>query len=80
MIGRVDLSFLGVETSLTGRSWIGPGVEQARAGEHLAQETGLPPAVCQVLARRGVPAHGITGRELPRVDVLSSSTTKGVRA
>ncbi len=69
-IGRVDLSFLGVETSLTGRSWIGPGVEQARAGEHLAQETGLPPAVCQVLARRGVPAHEATGFLTPQLKEL----------
>ena len=64
------MSFLGVETSLTGRSWIGPGVEQARAGEHLAQETGLPPAVCQVLARRGVPAHEATGFLTPQLKEL----------
>lgn len=50
-------AFLGVEASLTGRRWIGPGVETVRASEALHQQTNLPMAVCQVLARRGVPAH-----------------------
>lgn len=47
-------AFLGVEASLTGRRWVGPGVEVARAAELLVQRTALPDAVCQVLARRGV--------------------------
>lgn len=50
------MSFLGVERSLTGRRWVGPTIETDRAGEALAQGTGLPRPVCQVLARRGVPA------------------------
>ncbi|GFE52364.1 single-stranded-DNA-specific exonuclease RecJ [Roseobacter cerasinus] len=49
-------SFLGVERSLTGRRWVGPPVETARAAEALAQQSGLPDAVAQVLARRGVTA------------------------
>ena len=48
------MSFLGVETSLTGRRWIGPDVELTRAAELLVQRAGLPDPVCQVLARRGV--------------------------
>jgi len=48
------VSFLGVETSLTGRRWVGPGVEVERAAELLVQRTSLPSAVCQVLARRNV--------------------------
>ena len=48
------MSFLGVETSLTGRRWIGPDVELTRATELLVQRAGLPDPVCQVLARRGV--------------------------
>ena len=48
------MSYLGVETSLTGRRWVGPGVDVERAAEELAQQTDLPNAVCQVLARRGV--------------------------
>ena len=49
-------AFLGVETSLTGRRWVGPGGEAVRASEALHQQTGLPMAVCAVLARRGVDA------------------------
>lgn len=48
------MSFLGVETSLTGRRWIGPDVELTRAAELLVQRAGLLDPVCQVLARRGV--------------------------
>lgn len=50
------MAFLGVECSLTGRRWVGPDLETDRAGEAMAQVTGLPRAVAQVLARRGVPA------------------------
>lgn len=49
------MSFLGVESSLTGRRWIGPDVETERAAQALEQRQSLPRAVCQVLARRGVP-------------------------
>ena len=49
-------AFLGVEASLTGRRWSGPGLEQERAAEALAQATGLAPPVAAVLARRGVAA------------------------
>jgi single-stranded-DNA-specific exonuclease len=48
------MSYLGVETSLTGRRWVGPGVEVERAAELLTQRSTLPAAVCQVLAHRGV--------------------------
>jgi len=50
------VSFLDVEMSLSGRRWVGPGVETERATEVLVQQTGLPLALCQVLARRGVTA------------------------
>ena len=50
------MSFLGVDTSLTGRKWVGPDVEVERATQALVQQTGMPQALCQVLARRGVPA------------------------
>ncbi len=49
-------AFLDVESSLTGRRWLGPEIETERRGEALAQETGLAPAVAAVLARRGVEA------------------------
>ena len=64
------MSFLGVETSLTGRKWVGPGIDQARASEHMAQETGLPAAVCNVLARRGVPPHEASGFLSPQLKDL----------
>lgn len=51
------MSFLGVERSITGRRWIGPDIATERAAQTLEQQTALPPAVCQVLARRGVPAE-----------------------
>jgi len=48
------VAFLDVETSLTGRRWIGPEIEVQRAADAMAQSTTLPQALCQVLARRGV--------------------------
>jgi single-stranded-DNA-specific exonuclease len=50
----LSAAFLGVETSLTGRRWVGPAVEVDRAAEAIAQQTDLPRPVAQVLARRGV--------------------------
>ena len=46
--------FLGVSSSLTGRRWIGPGLEEERLAEAIAQHTGHPLALARVLARRGV--------------------------
>ncbi len=50
------MSYLGVSASLTGRQWVGPSIEIERAAEMMGQSTDLPASVCQVLARRGVPA------------------------
>jgi len=47
-------AYLGVETSLAGRRWTGPGPEADRHAAAMVQETGLPPALCAVLARLGV--------------------------
>lgn len=49
-----ERAFLNVEASLTGRRWVGPGEDMTRQAEALAQATRLPPALCQILARRGV--------------------------
>lgn len=46
--------FLNVEASLTGRRWIGPGIETERQADALEQATGLPRALSLVLARRQV--------------------------
>jgi single-stranded-DNA-specific exonuclease len=47
-------AFLGVEHSLSGRRWIGPGAETERLAEAMAQATALPRPLCQTLARLGV--------------------------
>ena len=47
-------AFLGVERSLTGRRWLGPASETQRMGQAMAQKTGLPLALCLILAQRGV--------------------------
>lgn len=47
-------AFLNVETSATGRRWLGPDPETARLGLAIAQATGVPEIVGRVLARRGV--------------------------
>ena len=47
-------SFLGIESSLTCRRWVGPGTDLERRAEALAQQTALPGPLCQVLARRGI--------------------------
>ena len=54
-------AFLNVVTSATGRRWVGPTVEEDRLSEAMAQETGLPPALCRVLVKRGVSAQDAPG-------------------
>ena len=62
------MSFLGVEASLTGRRWFGPAPEHQRKAEALSQQTGLPDALCQVLAKREIDA--------PDVDAFLNPTLK----
>ena len=47
-------AFLDVSTSLTGRRWVGPDPARDRAALMLAQQLGLPPLLCAVLARQGI--------------------------
>ncbi len=47
-------AFLNVESSLTGRRWIGPSAEEDRLAEAMAQVTRLPLALCHTLVKRGV--------------------------
>lgn len=54
-------AFLGVESSATGRRWVGPSGAEDRLAEAMAQATGLPNPVAQVLARRGVAPEAATG-------------------
>ena len=64
------MSFLGVEASLSGRRWLGPGIDLERAAEHMQQQTSLPLPLCQVLARRGVPPHEAKGFLTPQLKDL----------
>ncbi|NNV79099.1 single-stranded-DNA-specific exonuclease RecJ [Roseobacter sp. HKCCD6135] len=64
------MGFLGVEQSLTGRRWVGPKAELERAAEMMTQQTDLPRAVCQVLARRGVPVMEARGFLDPKLKEL----------
>ncbi len=64
------MAFLGVEQSLTGRRWVGPGIEVERSAEMMAQQTDLPRALCQVLARRGVPVMEASGFLEPKLKDL----------
>ena len=61
------MAFLGVETSLTGRKWLGPTVELERAAELIVQDTDLPRALAQVLGRRGVSAQEAAGFLAPQL-------------
>ncbi|SFS04055.1 single-stranded-DNA-specific exonuclease RecJ [Yoonia litorea] len=63
-------AFLNVETSLTGRRWIGPSAAQDRAAEALAQQKSLPAALCRVLASRGVEAADVDSFLAPKLKDL----------
>ncbi|MCY1127252.1 single-stranded-DNA-specific exonuclease RecJ [Frigidibacter sp. RF13] len=47
-------AFLNVETSLTGRRWVGPDAMADRLAEAMVQETRLPLALARILVSRGV--------------------------
>ena len=47
-------AFLNVETSMTGRRWVGPLPEERRLAKAMVQITALPPALCQIFAQRGI--------------------------
>lgn len=48
--------FLGVERSVTGRRWVGPGSDVDRAALQIEQLAGLSGMVARLLADKGVPA------------------------
>jgi single-stranded-DNA-specific exonuclease len=51
-------AFLSVESSLTGRRWVGPDPAQDRLAEAMAQVTRLPLPLCRILVSRGVDPAG----------------------
>ena len=60
-------AFLGVESSLMGRRWEGPGEATARQAEAMAQVTRLPLPLCLGLAGRGVAADQALGFLTPQL-------------
>jgi single-stranded-DNA-specific exonuclease len=69
-------AYLGVESSLTGRRWVGPSDEVARHAEALVQRADLPPAVAAILAHRGVSPEEAPGFLAPALrDLLPDPMT-----
>jgi len=64
------MAYLGVDSSLTGRRWVGPAPEHERQAEALAQITRLPPALCAVLARNRVGADAVADFLAPSLRAL----------
>lgn len=60
-------AFLNVETSLTGRRWVGPDEAAERRAAGLAQMAGLPLPVARVLAERGIAAEAAAGFMAPKL-------------
>ncbi len=63
-------AFLGVDSSVTGRRWIGPGAAIERAGLVIAQATGLPEIVGRILANADVSAEDAEEYLAPRLREL----------
>ncbi|MCT4558312.1 MAG: single-stranded-DNA-specific exonuclease RecJ [Pelagimonas sp.] len=61
------MSYLGVEASVSGRRWVGPGIEVERQAEAMGQQIGLPLPLCAVLARLGVPVEEAQGYLEPKL-------------
>lgn len=69
-------AFLNVETSATGRRWIGPTADETRLAEAMAQQSGLPQPLCVTLVRRGVSAQDVAGYLAPALrDLLPDPMT-----
>jgi single-stranded-DNA-specific exonuclease len=69
-------NFLGVECSATNRKWVGPNAEQDRHAQALAQQTGIPIALCQLLAQRGINAEASAAFMAPSLrDLMPDPST-----
>lgn len=72
----VTTAFLDVETSLTGRRWVGPSADEQRLAEAMEQETHLPLPLCKVLVTRGVTSTEAPGYLAPKLrDLLPDPMT-----
>lgn len=71
-----ERAFLGVESSATGRRWVGPDVEEQRLAEAMTQVTHLPQALCVTLVRRGVTPDAVPSYMAPALrDLLPDPLT-----
>ncbi|MHA3914853.1 single-stranded-DNA-specific exonuclease RecJ [Halovulum sp. GXIMD14793] len=69
-------AFLGVESSILGRRWVGPDADLSRQAAGLSQQSGLPDAVAMVLARAGVNATETEGYLSPSLrDLMPDPST-----
>ena len=66
----MSAAFLGVEASVTGRRWVGPGAEVDRLGLAIAQTHDLPEIVGRILATRGVTPEGVADYLNPTLKAL----------
>ncbi len=53
-------AFLNVSSSLTGKRWVGPSLEQSRLSEAISQQTGQPDLLAKILAQRGILPENVT--------------------
>jgi len=63
-------AFLNIETSLSGRRWIGPDTNRDRAALTLAQQANVPPLLASVLARIGVETEDVPSYLAPTLKEL----------
>ncbi|WP_304617653.1 single-stranded-DNA-specific exonuclease RecJ [Paracoccus sp. (in: a-proteobacteria)] len=69
-------AFLGIDSSLTGRRWVGPEPALERRAEGLAQQAALPLPVARVLAERSVAPEEAPGFLAPKLrDLLPDPLT-----
>ncbi|MEM9427038.1 MAG: single-stranded-DNA-specific exonuclease RecJ [Pseudomonadota bacterium] len=63
----LSTAFLNVETSLSGRRWVGPAAEDIRQAEAIQQITGLAEPTARILAQRGIAPEEAEGFLSPRL-------------
>lgn len=69
-------AFLGIDSSLTGRRWVGPDPALERRAEGLAQQAALPLPVARILAERSVSPEEVPGFLAPKLrDLLPDPLT-----
>lgn len=71
-----DRLFLDVQSSITGRRWIGPAVGVDRSAQQIKQITGLPDIIARLLADKGVEASEADAYLAPKLrDLMPDPST-----